>query len=217
MDITTLTSLAGTLCYLALAVVAVWGAFCVIVAWRRVGQTRFKSEEDQQAFMGRFDEMFSAGDLDGATELAGEDRRALPQLMAMALKHRDIGYDKLRQLVVDRFRRDVLGDLEHRLNWVNTVIKTAPMLGLLGTVVGMMGAFSKLATGDKVDPTQLADDISVALLTTFLGLSIAIPLVMCTASINQRIRQLEDLVGIGLTQFFEAFRQTSAGAASTRE
>ena len=52
------------------------------------------------------------------------------------------------------------------------------MVGLLGTVIGMMGAFAKIAGGDKVDPTQLADDISFASITTACGLAIAIPLVL---------------------------------------
>ena len=111
----------------------------------------------------------------------------------------------------DRFQRDVLAELEHRLSWVYTVIKSAPMLGLFGTVLGMMGAFSKLASKENVDPTALADDISLALITTALGLAIAIPLVLSTASINVRIRKMEDLVGAGLTRFMESFR-----AAMTR-
>jgi len=92
------------------------------------------------------------------------------------------------------------------LSWVYTVIKSAPMLGLFGTVLGMMGAFSKLASRENVDPTMLADDISLALITTALGLAIAIPLVLATASINVRIRKLEDLVGSGLTRFLESFK-----------
>jgi len=52
----------------------------------------------------------------------------------------------------------------------------------------------------------LANDISFALITTACGLAIAIPLVLSTASINVRIRKLEDLVGTGLTRFLDTFR-----------
>jgi biopolymer transport protein ExbB/TolQ len=109
-------------------------------------------------------------------------------------------------MVMDRFQRDVLADLEQRLAWVNTVIKSAPMVGLLGTVIGMMGAFAKLATAESVDPAQLASNIQVALITTACGLSIAIPLVLSTASIVIRIRKLEDLVGAGMSHFFDTFK-----------
>jgi len=130
----------------------------------------------------------------------------MPQLALLAIANRNIGYAKIRSLLADRFQRDVLSDLEHRLSWVYTVIKSAPMVGLLGTVVGMMGAFSKLASSENVEPTALADDISLALITTACGLAIAIPLVICTASINVRIRKMEDLVGSGLTRFLETFK-----------
>ena len=45
--------------------------------------------------------------------------------------------------VVERFQQDVMADIEHRLSWVATVTKAAPMVGLLGTVIGMMGGVSK--------------------------------------------------------------------------
>jgi biopolymer transport protein ExbB/TolQ len=117
----------------------------------------------------------------------------------------------VKELVVDRFQRDVLADLDYRMSWVNTVIKTAPMLGLLGTVVGMMGAFGKLAVAENVKPDQLAADISFALTTTAWGLSVAIPLVMCMASVNVQIRKMEDLVSLGLARFFEAFKTGLGG------
>ncbi len=73
--------------------------------------------------------------------------------------------------MADRFQRDVLQDLEYRLSWVYTVIKTAPMIGLLGTVIGMMAAFAKFADPNAtVEVTQLAQDIQFALITTALGL-----------------------------------------------
>ncbi len=192
--------------YAALAVIALWGAFCVVVIWRRVAQSRFRSEADQQAFLDELDSTLSAGNVDGAIALCDGDRRAMPQLALLALTNREQGYGKLRQLVVDRFQRDLLADLEHRLSWVYTVIKSAPMVGLLGTVVGMMGAFTKLGSGEKVDPGLMAQDISLALITTALGLSIAIPLVLCTASINVRIRKMEDLVGLGLVRFLDSLK-----------
>jgi biopolymer transport protein ExbB/TolQ len=52
----------------------------------------------------------------------------------------------------------------------------------------------------------LASDISVALITTFLGLSIAVPLIVSLAAVNVRVRKMEDLVGLGLTQFFDGLR-----------
>jgi biopolymer transport protein ExbB len=206
IDITAITKIAAVVIYVALGGVAVWGAFCVILVWRRVAQTRFRSEQEQAAFLDNVDATLAAGDFDSAAQLCDGDSRAMPQLVMLAVANRNVGYAKLRTLLADRFQRDVLADLEYRLSWVYTVIKGAPMLGLLGTVVGMMGAFSELGSLEKVNSQNLAENISLALITTAIGLSIAIPLVLCTASINVRIRKLEDLVGAGLTRFLESFR-----------
>jgi biopolymer transport protein ExbB/TolQ len=196
----------GTGIYAAQALVALWGAFCVIVVWRRVSAARFRSEEAQESFLAELQPSVAAGDFQGAADLCEGDGRALPQLSLLAIDNRGLGFDKVKHLVADRFQRDVLSDLEYRLSWVNTVIKSAPMLGLFGTVGGMMGAFDTLGSGSKIDPANLASDISVALVTTVIGLAIAIPLMLVVAAINIRIRKLEDLVGAGLIEFFEVYK-----------
>lgn len=197
----------GNAIYGALALVALWGLFCVLVVWRRVSAAGFRSEDTQDAFLDEVDRFLAVGDFESASALCNSNPRAVSQLAGLTIDHRQLGYAKLRAVAADRFQRDYLADLEYRLSWVNTVIKAAPMLGLLGTVIGMMGAFSKLAGSRNVSPDALASDISVALITTALGLSIAIPLVLCMASINVRIRKLEDLTGAGLTRFFESFKE----------
>jgi biopolymer transport protein ExbB/TolQ len=202
------TDILGWVVYAMLVLIALWGAFCVIVVWRRVAQTNFSSQDVQGEFLDEVDERLNQNDFEAAAELCDGDRRAMPQLVLLALANRKIGYARLRHLLADHFQRDVLSDLEYRLSWVDTVIKSAPMIGLLGTVVGMIGAFGAISTaGKKVDPTIFADDIHTALYTTAAGLSIAIPLVLCKASINVRIRKLQDLVGLGLTRFMDGMKE----------
>jgi biopolymer transport protein ExbB/TolQ len=193
--------------YSAQAFFALWGAFCVILVLRRVAQIRFRSEEEQDEFLDDLDASLAEGDFQKAADTCDVDQRVMPQLALLALTNRHLGYSKIRSLLPDHFQRDVLSDLEYRLSWVNTVIKSEPMLGLFGTVTGMMAAFGKLATGDKVDPTQLASDISFALITTAIGLAVAIPLILATATINVRIRKMEDLVASGLTRFLESLKE----------
>lgn len=213
IDISGVTSIVGIVIYVMLALVAVWGGFCVAMVWTRVSRQRFNDEEDQSDFLDQLDEPLQRGDFQSAAELCAEDPRATPQLALLALNNRHIGYAKVRQMVMDRFQRDVLADLDHRLNWVTTVIKAAPMLGLLGTVIGMMGAFGKLYDNQgAVEPTALAGDIMVALITTACGLAIAIPLVFCMQSVNIRISKMEDLVASGMTRFLESFRTALPGS-----
>ena len=208
MDLSTLTTMIGNLAYVALASLALWGAFCIVMIWARVGQKRFRNEVEQTEFLDAVDASLSKGRYEEATQICDGDPRAMCQLAWFAITNRKSGFEKVRLMVMDRFQRDILADLEYRLSWVNTVIKSAPMVGLFGTVIGMMGAFAKLATGDSVDPGELADDISVALITTASGLAIAIPLVLCVTMINVRISKMEDLVSSGLTRFLESFRAT---------
>ena len=219
-DASGVTDIIAGMIYVLLALIAMWGAFCVIMVWRRVDQKRFKSEEDQDQFLDTLDGKLLNEGFDAAeAELEG-DLRAMPQLALLAIRNRSQGYTRVRHLLPDRFQRDVLAELEHGLSWVHTVIKSAPMVGLLGTVIGMMGAFAKLAGGsENPDPTALADDINVALRTTACGLAIAIPLVLCTASVNVRIRKMEDLVGAGLTRFLESFKTVmqSRGSGESKE
>lgn len=198
----------GNCVYVVLFLIALWGAYCVVMVWARVKQKRFESEEAQMVFMEAIEEPLSQGQYENASEMCADDRRAMCQLAQLAVDNRKLGYAKIKQLVSDRFQRDVLADLENRLSWVYTVIKAAPMVGLLGTVMGMMAAFEKLAVpGQSPDPAQLAQDIQFALITTACGLAIAIPLVLCTTFINVQIEKMKDLVGFGLNQFLEIFRE----------
>jgi len=69
-----------------------------------------------------------------------------------------------------------LNTMSKRLRFLETVAQAAPMLGLLGTVIGMISAFAELSTkGGAIDPSALAGGIWVALITTAAGLSVAIP------------------------------------------
>jgi biopolymer transport protein ExbB/TolQ len=191
--------------YGALAIDALWGAYCIIVVYMRIAQQRFRTDRQQHEFLDEIEAALGKGDFDTIAMQSEQDRRAVPQLAALATANRALPVEQLQELLVDRFQRDVVADLEHRVSWTNNVIKTAPMLGLLGTVLGMMAAFGKLAASESVKPDQLASDISFALITTAIGLAIALPATVCVASINIRIRRLEDQVGAGLVRLLDMF------------
>lgn len=196
----------GLAVYLALAGVALFGAFCCVLVWTRVGQKWFKSEDEQDKFLDQIEADLMAGDFEAVQQVCSSDPRAVPMLVTLGIQNKHLGYAKVKHLLTERFQRDVLADLENNISWIMTVIKTAPMLGLFGTVVGMIGAFATLSMTQSAEPTKLAKDINIALYTTAIGLSIAIPLVMALNAVNNRIRHMEELVGSGVTRFLEAFR-----------
>ena len=89
--------------------------------------------------------------------------------------------------------------LDHKLSYIALIGTVAPMLGLLGTVVGMIMAFSEIGNtrgGGKPDARILAQNISTALWTTFVGLSIAIPAIGAFTILRNRVSRLVLEVGI---------------------
>lgn len=210
-NLSAVSQFAGDLCYLFLAAVAIWGLYCAVVVWRRINQLRFRNDTEQNEFLDGLENYIATSDFVAASQFCADDDRVVPQLARTALDHKDIDPGKLRHLLADRYQRDVSSDLEYRQSWINTVIKTAPMLGLFGTVLGMMSAFGKLGSGDKVEASGLAEDISLALITTAIGLAIAIPMSLAVASINIRIRKLEDTVNIGLSRILDSLVGRSGG------
>ncbi len=206
MDKTALLNFVSNACYVALAVVALWGIYFVVLVITRIGSKRFKTEEAQDSFLDSIEPDLKRGDFDAVISACEGDIRALPMMLVFACKNRIFGFNKVRQLTLDRFQRDVISDLDYSIAWIVTVIKTAPMLGLFGTVMGMMGAFGKLNSAANMNPQDLAGDIRTALETTAIGLTIAVPLVMAMASISNRIQHMQDLVASGLTRVLEAYK-----------
>jgi biopolymer transport protein ExbB/TolQ len=206
MDI--ILKFAGPVIYTSLAIAALYGVFCVVLLLRKIREKRFASDAAAEEFLDQVRERLQQNDLEGAAELCDSPpfwAKAVPQLILVALAERDRPMKKLRMMLAEKFERDVLADLEYRHSWIGTIVKSAPMLGLLGTVSGMILAFAKIATSSKtgVDPTSLADDISLALFTTAMGLAVAIPLTLLGALVQVRIGKLQDSVQQYVSEFLD--------------
>ena len=94
--------------------------------------------------------------------------------------------------IIKEIEMDEISPLEKRLHILGIIAHVAPMLGLLGTVTGMIDAFKDLAKFGAGDPTIVADSISKALITTAAGLSIAIPALVVYNLLNKRIEEIEE-------------------------
>ena len=115
-----------------------------------------------------------------AIEVASTSPTYLGMMVAAALPNVDAtDADSLgREDVEDAIAEFTVKQNNDRLTWIGylgIIGQIAPMLGLLGTVVGMMGAFNTLASQGQADPSVLAGDIGLAMVTTASGLIIAIP------------------------------------------
>jgi len=97
--------------------------------------------------------------------------------------------------------------LHQKIGWLSLIANVAPMMGLLGTVSGMVKAFNEIAvSGGTADPADLAKGISEALLTTLLGLTVAIPTTAAFAFLRNRLVSTVIEVGAIIEDLFERFR-----------
>src|SRR6056297_1752335 len=103
-------------------------------------------------------------------------RRSSPmgRVLAAALDNRDRAREVVKEAVEDTGRH-VVHELERFLNTLGTIAGISPLLGLLGTVIGMIKVFSAIMESGVGDPAPLAGGISEALITTAAGLTVAIP------------------------------------------
>ncbi|MEZ5942782.1 MAG: MotA/TolQ/ExbB proton channel family protein [Planctomycetaceae bacterium] len=197
----------GPVIYISMALAALYGVFCVILLWRKVGQKRFRNPAAAGEFLDEVRGCLEEKDFDGVAELCDSPpywAKATPQMILVAIAHKERGLSKLQQLLGEKFERDILADIQYRHSWIGTISKTAPMLGLLGTVSGMILAFEKIATASAeggLDPGSLAQEISFALFTTAIGLVIAIPLTLLGAWVQVQISKMTDAVQDHLGEF----------------
>jgi len=115
------------------------------------------------------------GKTDEAIALCQKTRGPLAALFAAGLTRMDKGLEYVDNSI-DNEAVIQSGILEKGMIWLTTIISIAPMLGFLGTVQGMIVAFEQIARSNDIVPSEVAGGISIALLTTFFGLFIAIPI-----------------------------------------
>lgn len=217
MELTQILVWIGNGIYASMAAVALYGIFTLILLTRRITQKRFSGHAAAGEFLDGVRDSMLSQKYDEAADLCdspGYWAKAVPQLIMVGLANRQRPINKVRKTMGEHYDREIQADLDYRMSWVNTVVKTAPMLGLLGTVTGMIAAFGKIAAASKTgtDPSALAGDISFALFTTAMGLMIAIPLVIGGAWVNVRIGKLQDEVQQYLGVFLEDLEAASAKA-----
>lgn len=158
-----------------------------------------------------------AGDGEGAcNRLRGRQRGPAPEtiLHAMTGLARGQGEERVRE-DVERVALEKLAGLRSYLRILEATSQLAPLLGLFGTVIGMIAAFQTLqSSGAEADPSALAGGIWVALLTTAVGLAVAIPAAFSLYWFEGRIEREKELIEAGVTSLFTG-RLQGASAVDT--
>jgi len=133
--------------------------------------------------------LISENSLDDYKLLVIRNSSPLGQVLAVGLDNRH----KHRMVVkeaIEEAGRHVVHELERYLNTLGTIATITPLLGLLGTVIGMIKIFAAITPRGISDPTILANGISVALITTAAGLTIGIPSLAFYRYLRGRVNEL---------------------------
>jgi biopolymer transport protein ExbB len=150
---------------------------------------------DTKKFLNDVDASMKAGGVDAAKELCRNTRGPIASIFYQGLDRSGEGIDMVEKSVV-AYGGVQMGNLEKGLSWLQLFIALSPMLGFLGTVIGMIQAFDKIVEDGQVSPTTVADGIKVALLTTVFGLIAAIVLQIfynyITSKIDGLVNEMED-------------------------
>jgi len=118
--------------------------------------------------------LYRQGELDAARLRQLQSSSPLGAILAAGLANHRYGREVMKEAIED-VGRQVAHELERFLDLLGTIASVSPLLGLLGTVMGMIKVFSAITAAGVGDPKVLAGGISEALITTAAGLSVAIP------------------------------------------
>jgi biopolymer transport protein ExbB len=150
------------------------------------------AHRDSQGLLDEIEALGSAGHLDKAIERARETRGPVAAILLTGLrrlKENQRGKDITKAIKTTGTLE--LDFLERGLTVLATIANVAPMLGFLGTVIGMIAAFDAIEAAGQVEPALVASGIKIALITTAAGLTIAIPV---NISYNYFVTRIDALI-----------------------
>jgi biopolymer transport protein ExbB len=163
--------------YFAIPMILMSVTAIALVVWRIM--LNFNARTDMNAFLPRLQDKLDKEGVDGALKLCKSTNGVIPQkLYAAGLETSRQGLSAMRRAMANVIELEILPDLNFLLPVILAIAKIATMVGLLGTVISMIGTFTELQQlKDKRDIASQGGDIGLALAATAMGLVTAIPLV----------------------------------------
>ena len=141
------------------------------------------------------DDALSSGGVEAAKEVCRNSKGPVASIFYQGLDRVDEGVEAAEKAVVS-YGGVQMGLLEKNVSWLSLFIALAPMLGFMGTVIGMIDAFDRIAVANDISPAVVAGGIKVALLTTVFGLIVAIILQIfynyIVSKIDSIVNNMED-------------------------
>jgi len=167
------------------------------------------------AFVDDFTDLVNKRQFKQSFELCKNDSSFLARVMTAGMGRLQYGIEDAREATFNMVE-SVRAGKDQLINYLGTIGTLGPMLGLVGTVFGMILSFMELSRGGRPDPAKLANGISHALVVTLLGIAIAVPAIFCHAFFRNRLTRISmdtsTLADDLLTQMYHNSRRASAGA-----
>ena len=153
------------------------------------------STTNTRGLLKRVEEAIGSGGIEAAKELCKNTRGPVASIFTQGLLRSSEGVDTIERSIT-AYGSVEIGKLERGMVWISLFISLAPMLGFLGTVIGMVNAFDAIAVAGDVSPSLVADGIKIALITTVGGLIVAIILQLfynyLVSKIDALVNAMED-------------------------
>ena len=150
--------------------------------------------------------LFDEGQFQEAMELCENEETFLTRICGAGIAKIGHPFEVIEKSIEEMGDEEAV-KLHQKIGWLSLIANVAPMMGLLGTVAGMVSAFHTIATTQgNADPAELADGISMALLTTLFGLCVAIPTTAAFAYLRNNLIRSVIEVGAIVEDLFERFR-----------
>jgi biopolymer transport protein ExbB len=154
-----------------------------LVKWVQLSRVRLASERDLQLVLRHLE----SRDQDRALEHARGIPGPAGNLLATAVKHSDEKKEYIEEVLYEKML-GARSTLERGLSFLALAATTGPLLGLLGTVMGMIATFKMISSFGSGDPKQLAAGISEALICTATGMAVAIPSLLFHAFLSRKAK-----------------------------
>ena len=150
---------------------------------------------NSKKLVNKVEEALKQGGIEAAKEVCRNTRGPIASIYYQGLDRYNQGLDAVEKAVVS-YGSVQTGQMESGLPWIGLFIALSPMLGFMGTVVGMIDAFDAIQAAGDISPTLVAGGIKVALLTTLLGLIAAVILQLfynyIVSKIDSLVNDMED-------------------------
>lgn len=153
------------------------------------------SNINSKKFIAKVEEALNKNGIEAAKEVCRNTKGPIASIYYQGLDRYDQGLDAVEKAVVS-YGSVQTGQMESGLSWIGLFIALSPMLGFMGTVVGMVDAFDQIQAAGDISPTLVAGGIKVALLTTLMGLIAAVILQLfynyIVSKIDSLVNDMED-------------------------